>query len=367
MNILYKVIKASVILPVYNVEDYLEECLDCILNQTLKEIEVICVDDGSSDRSLEILINYAQKDERIIVLTQKNKGAGAARNYGLSIAKGKYLSFLDSDDVCDLSLLEKSVERAEEKSADIVIYKVSQFKLDSNNEKEFCKWAYHSENFSQEVFTYKDSPKKIFNSFQNWAWNKLFRRDFIEKNGIKFQEIKRTNDLLFTCTALICAKRITLLDEMLYFYRVGMTNNCQATNYKAPLDFYYAFLALKDFLIAKGIYEDVEESFVNHALGGCLYNLRSIKNNDAIAYLFETLKFEGLERLGIIEFEKRYPWKMLQIREYRHVFSKDILNYLISRNKKLKYQPYIWEKVYRFYKENGLKITIRKIISKLIL
>ena len=91
-------IKVSVIIPVYNTENYLRECLDSVLAQTLREIEVICVDDGSTDNSLNILKEYQNKDTRIVVLTQENRSAGAARNYGLSIAKGKYLSFLDSDD-----------------------------------------------------------------------------------------------------------------------------------------------------------------------------------------------------------------------------------------------------------------------------
>ena len=104
-------VKVSVILPVYNVEKYLKECLDSILNQTLQEIEVICVDDGSTDRSLEILREYEKKDKRVIVLTQENKGAGAARNKGLAIAKGEYLSFLDSDDFfCFRNVWRKLIE-----------------------------------------------------------------------------------------------------------------------------------------------------------------------------------------------------------------------------------------------------------------
>lgn len=91
-------IKVSVIIPVYNVEKYLEECLDSIINQTLKEIEIICIDDGSTDSSLNVLENYKKKDKRIIVLQQQNLGAGAARNKGLDLARGKYLSFLDADD-----------------------------------------------------------------------------------------------------------------------------------------------------------------------------------------------------------------------------------------------------------------------------
>ena len=90
--------KVSVIIPVYNVEEYLRECLDSIVKQTLREIEIICVDDGSTDNSLEILKEYAKKDNRITVITQKNLHAGVARNAGLAVAKGEYLSFLDSDD-----------------------------------------------------------------------------------------------------------------------------------------------------------------------------------------------------------------------------------------------------------------------------
>jgi glycosyltransferase involved in cell wall biosynthesis len=93
--------KVSVIIPVYNVEAYLRQCLDSVVNQTLKDIEMICVDDGSTDSSAEILKEYAKKDERIRVLTQSNSGAGAARNAGLVSAKGKWLYFLDGDDFID--------------------------------------------------------------------------------------------------------------------------------------------------------------------------------------------------------------------------------------------------------------------------
>ena len=91
-------VKVSVIIPVYNVEKYLRECIDSILNQTLRDLELICVDDGSTDGSLEILHEYEKADSRVKVLTQHNMGAGAARNKGLAIATGEYLSFLDSDD-----------------------------------------------------------------------------------------------------------------------------------------------------------------------------------------------------------------------------------------------------------------------------
>lgn len=114
-------IKVSVIVPVYNVEKYLKEAMDCIINQTLKEIEIICVDDGSTDSSLDILNKYADKDNRIIILEQENQGAGVARNTGLDIARGEYLSFLDPDDFFELTLLEEFYEKAISCDADIVV------------------------------------------------------------------------------------------------------------------------------------------------------------------------------------------------------------------------------------------------------
>ena len=113
--------KVSVIIPVYNTEVYLRECLDSVVNQTLREIEIICIDDGSTDSSLSILKEYAQKDSRIRVLQQENLHSGVARNAGIAIARGKYLVFLDSDDFFETSMLERMCNQAENDESDIVI------------------------------------------------------------------------------------------------------------------------------------------------------------------------------------------------------------------------------------------------------
>ena len=122
--------KVSVIIPVYNVEEYLRECLDSVVNQTLKEIEIICVDDGSTDNSLEILKEYAKKDSRITVITQQNLHAGVARNAGLAVARGEYLSFLDSDDFFELNMLEETYEVAKTENSDLTFYQYKNY----NNE-----------------------------------------------------------------------------------------------------------------------------------------------------------------------------------------------------------------------------------------
>ncbi len=115
--------KVSIIIPVYNVEKYLKECLNSVVNQTLKEIEIICVDDGSTDNSLSILEEYAKKDNRINLLKQENSGAGAARNKGLDSARGEYIYFLDSDDFLELNAIEILYNQIAKNQADICFFK----------------------------------------------------------------------------------------------------------------------------------------------------------------------------------------------------------------------------------------------------
>ncbi len=291
--------KVSVIVPVYNTELYLEECIQSICNQTLKEIEIICVDDGSTDSSIEIIQRLAEKDSRIQLLQQENRGGGAARNLGMKKAQGDYLMFLDSDDFFQEDLLEKLWMRCEETKADISICKVKCYHVDLGFDTP--EPAAMREEFlpEKEVFCWKDMPEAIFNSFHNWPWNKMFSRAFVEKKQLSFQEIKRTNDLLFTCKALMEAERIAVVKEELVNYRVGMSTNCQSTNTETPLDFYHAFLALKTYLVEKGVFEQVERSFVNHALDGCIANLNSMENSSRQKELYDKLKNEIFEQLSV--------------------------------------------------------------------
>ena len=133
-------IKVSVILPVYKTEPYLRQCLDSIVNQTLKEIEIICINDSSPDNSLSILEEYAARDPRIRILTQPNGGAGAARNNGMRHAHGKYLSIVDSDDFFEPAMLEEAYKKAEEISADFVVFRSDQYFTETGEYKDL-PWA----------------------------------------------------------------------------------------------------------------------------------------------------------------------------------------------------------------------------------
>ncbi len=348
--------KVSVIVPVYNVEKYLRECLDSIVNQTYKNIEVICIDDGSTDSSLEILQEYAQRDDRVVILQQENQGAAVARNYGMSLAKGEYISFLDSDDVFHLQMFEKTVAKADFFDADITIFRAMTFDT-NNNVKAVMKDYISKYKLGQiKTFSYIDVPDKIFNSFLIPAWNKLFKKDFIIRNNIMFQDIKRYNDLFFTNTALVMASKIILLDEVLLFYRVGMKSNLQSGKDKTPTEVYKALSELRQFLINMNIYSIVEGSFVKLALDNIFYNLREVNSSESRKVFIEKLRNELFESLGIGQCSFIRDITFLGYLQYRFI--------LIGDNRLVSSSLYALDKMWEYYKLTGFKNTILKIFLK---
>lgn len=292
----------SVIIPVYNTSEFLRQCLDSVLGQTLSNIEVICVDDGSTDGSIEILKEYEQKDSRVKLIFQENAGGGAARNKGIAVARGKYLSFLDSDDFFEPRMLEEAYNKCRRVGADICVYKVRRYDNVTGNfssdRGSFVEANFPSKASGIEVFSSEDMGDRVFNTFQTWPWNKLFSRRFIMKHELRFQEIMRTNDMYFVNSALMYADRITVVRIELVNYRVGTVNNCQATNDQAPTDFHKALCALYD-EIMKDPTENRIRSFSNLYVRSCNYNLNSVfaKSAEAYAYLYRFLHSEGFDRI----------------------------------------------------------------------
>ena len=195
--------KVSVIIPVYNVEAYLRQCLDSVLNQTLGDMEVICVDDGSTDGSAAILAEYAEKDPRIKVVAQPNAGAGAARNAGLVLAKGEWLSFFDADDVFGSAMLSDMAAAGDAEGADVVA----------------CA-----------PITRGD----IFGSWQGWAWDKLFRREYVTARKLRFQNLPVSNDLYFTYSALAEAGKIAVVPKTYVMHR-KRPGSVETTRDRSPL------------------------------------------------------------------------------------------------------------------------------------
>ncbi len=287
--------KVSVIIPVYNVEKYLRQCLDSVINQTLKDIEIICVDDSSTDNSLKILEEYASKDGRVKVLNQKNSGAGAARNLGMGIAKGVYLSFIDADDFIDPKMYEILYEKIEENSCDIAICNFQYTdKNGCNFENENLRLEYQRFEKCGE-FSYETHPFEVLNRFQHAPWNKLFRADFIKENKIKFHELKRANDLFFVRCAMVTARRICCTNDKLIFYRLSDTS-LQGTNYNNPYCIIETLCALKEFMVQKGLYQKLLSEFKYLIIGDIDYTIRSIKGR-----FFAYIKFVNYIKKNVLK------------------------------------------------------------------
>lgn len=279
----------SVVIPVYNSERFLWECLDSLRSQTLQEIEIICVDDGSSDQSLYVLQECQKLDSRIKIISQENQYAGVARNNGLKYAKGEYVIFLDADDFFDADMLRSLYGRAKAYKADICVCRAKRF-WQTDKRIEMMPWICKTDICpkNKAVFSRADMGNRIFQFTTPSPWSKLYRREFVLENKLQFQNIRTANDVAFVMTSLALAERITVLDQYLLFYRTGVPTTLQATKAKEPLMFLESLRCLKDNLINYGVYNDVRISFANLALDVCLYNLKSVysPNNHKKVYQY---------------------------------------------------------------------------------
>lgn len=208
----------SVIIPAYNVEEYIRECLDSVVNQTFEDIEIICVNDGSTDSSLDILNEYAANDSRITVITQENKGLSGARNTGLRNASGEYVYFIDSDDYLELDALARLYGLAQENDLDLILFKLINFDDDT---KETFHTRYYDmdylEEFAGKVFSHTEIPDYIYKIPVSIP-GKFFKADLIR--DMEFIEGIIFEDNMFFIESLFKAERIYFCNEYLYCRRV---------------------------------------------------------------------------------------------------------------------------------------------------
>ena len=256
-------ISISIIIPVYNIEKYLKECLDSLNNQTFKDFEVICVNDGSKDNSLKILNEYAQKDSRFKIISQENEGSGSARNNGLSHAKGKYVQFLDGDDYFEPTMLETLYNLAEKNNADISV--CSSRKVDDEGNITETRNPNSPLNLNlipvNKIFNYKDFPNDIFNLTGTAPWNKLYSRKMIVENNLTYPKITGPDDLCFVHMAIVCANRIVATDEELINYRYNRPGSAQTYRANSAINIIHVALYLKEFLEKKDIYNFLEKAY----------------------------------------------------------------------------------------------------------
>ena len=207
--------KVSVIVPVYNVEQYLHQCLDSIINQTFKEIEIICINDGSTDSSGKILEQYAQKDDRIKVLNQENQGASIARNNGLDIAKSEWICFVDSDDITHSQMLEIVYNQAILNNVDFVQYKYKEFKTGNVNYHPINENSIKSKIFNNSSLV-SCKKQKYQNTFG--PIGKMFKSSLVGR--ARFIPHLQFEDYPFVYEVLSNKPKGVYLDAELYFYRI---------------------------------------------------------------------------------------------------------------------------------------------------
>ena len=213
-------VKVSIIIPTFNTEKYLSQCLDSVVNQTLKEIEIICVNNGSTDNSLEILEEYAEKDSRVKVLSIENRGLSIARNYGIQYASGEYIGFVDSDDYIHLEMFEKLYNVAKSRDLDMCMCKVSTFE-DGTDDLNDDIWYFSLNCLNQlekDVFNHNDT-KEVIGEICVTVYNKIYKRTMIEKNCIRFPETLIFEDEIFFYDTYLHSDRVSFIPYNLYYYR----------------------------------------------------------------------------------------------------------------------------------------------------
>ncbi|PJW13245.1 glycosyl transferase [Geobacillus sp. Manikaran-105] len=235
----------SVIVPVYNVEQYLEQCLETVFNQTYKNIEVIIVNDGSTDKSIDIINKYRKKYSNILYLEQENKGLSVARNLATKYAKGEYIIYIDSDDYLELDMLEMMYNKIKQIKGDVVICghkeiyedipgKYSRVLIDADENK---------------VYSGLEVADMLLNcKVMGVTWNKLFRRKLIEKYGLYFEPGRYTQDWFPVFKHISKCNSIGFINKDLYNYRIRSGATKAKKNYKRLEDYTHAVTSILDYI-----------------------------------------------------------------------------------------------------------------------
>lgn len=296
--------KISIVMPVYNTEKYISQTISSLLRQTYGNFELICVNDGSTDATPEILNKYAGKDKRIKVINQPNKGAAAARNNGLKYVSGEYTLILDADDLYAADMLEKLISKAKETKAEIVFCRSVAYNTRDGAESEMS-WSLLTDKIPVNPFVYSDLGPYLYSFTKGWAWDKLYATKLIVRSGLEFQDLQNTNDAFFVFSSLTRAASMAYVNNILVKHRKNDSSSISNNRVKNWQCFYAAISAIRDELKRTGVYKKVERAFVNWVLNFVLWYTRTepypLKNQ-----LYILLKYTVFEEYGINGRQKSY-------------------------------------------------------------
>lgn len=266
--------KVTVIMPVYNTEKYIAQTLTSLIKQSYDNFELICVNDGSTDKTLDILNTYAKRDKRIRVISQANSGAAAARNNGMQYIDGEFTIILDADDLYSPDLLKTLVNKANQTKAEIVFCRSLAFNTVDGAESPMA-WSLLTEKIPTNPFNYLSLETYLYSFSKGWAWDKLYSSRLILRSGLQFQSLQNTNDAFFVFSTFSRAAQMAYVEDILVRHRKNDASSISNNRIKNWYCFYAAISAIKQELISTGVYDKVERAFVNWVLNFVLWYTRT--------------------------------------------------------------------------------------------
>ena len=296
--------KVSIVMPAYNAEKYIAETINSLLNQSYKNFEILCIDDGSTDSTAAIISNFKKRDKRVKLIKQKNSGAAEARNKGLSLADGQYVMILDADDIYHSDMIRKLVQKAHDTDAEIVFCRSVGFNTQDNTKVDM-PWSLLVDKISCNPFKYHNLGAYLYMFTKGWPWDKLYSTRLIRRAQVKFQNLQNTNDAYFVFTLLTRARLMAYVDEVLVSHRRNNNESISNNRTRNWFCFYAAIKAIKDNLIICNVYHKVERAFSNWVLNFVLWYVRTmpypLRN-----YLYIVLKEAIFDEFGINGHESSY-------------------------------------------------------------
>ncbi|WP_088041613.1 glycosyltransferase [Bacillus sp. EAC] len=265
--------KVSIIVTIYQVEKYLERCIQSILNQTFKDFELILVDNGSTDGSTEICDKYKKKDARIKFVKKNYGSISSGRNFGLSFATGEFIQFIDSDDWIDSEMLQKMYDSCIQSNSDLITCGYRKMYLNENNEEYFVKCVVDDQTYSKSEFL-SVCAKYCQNFILYFVWNKLYRAEIIKNNGIWFDEsITRSEDILFNLEYIKCAESFSFIKEPFYVYNRSNVNSItKSFQIKDVAIQNMTYDRIRDYLNEQGVYHS-NEMYLEHQYAVTMFSL----------------------------------------------------------------------------------------------
>ena len=291
--------KVSIIVPIYNVEPYIDECLDSLVRQTLKELEFICIDDGSVDNSFKILEEYAKCDARFIVLKQNREGQGIGRNKCIELAKGEYIAFVDPDDKLELNAMEELYNFAKEKNAEVVQFDSMTFGVSTKDKRNSFIKKYRKEfKFDlqkKDIFNWRDlKNEKLLTDIDYHVWSRFYKTSFVKDNKLQFAPTTNGEDHLFIIGMLFNANKIHFLNKSFYWYRLrpgSMVNTKSDNNFCA-----FKNLELTEkYLQEKGLLPELDLILSRYKTQKLQWHITQILEDSIPRYLEQAKNFLSIE------------------------------------------------------------------------